>query len=122
SRVAGPRVEVTVRDEKWLAAQGFGGVLAVGGGSARPPRLIELAYRPQGAAKHLLLVGKGITFDTGGLSIKPADGMHLMRTDMAGGAAVIAAIRGIAALEMPVRVTALVRRRRTTWRVRRTGR
>jgi leucyl aminopeptidase len=108
SRVAGPRVEVTVRDEKWLAAQGFGGVLAVGGGSARPPRLIELAYKPSGAAKHLLLVGKGITFDTGGLSIKPADGMHLMRTDMAGGAAVIAAVRGIAALGLPVRVTALV--------------
>jgi leucyl aminopeptidase len=108
SRVAGPRVEVTVRDEKWLAAQGFGGVLAVGGGSARPPRLIELAYKPSGPAKHLLLVGKGITFDTGGLSIKPADGMHLMRTDMAGGAAVIAAVRGIAALGLPVRVTALV--------------
>jgi leucyl aminopeptidase len=108
ARVAGPRVEVSVRDEKWLAAEGFGGVLAVGGGSARPPRLIELAYRPAGAVKHLLLVGKGITFDTGGLSIKPADGMHLMRTDMAGGAAVIAAIRGIAALGLPVRVTALV--------------
>lgn len=108
ARVAGPRVEVTVRDENWLATQGFGGVLAVGGGSARPPRLIEMAYRPSGAAKHILLVGKGITFDTGGLSIKPADGMHLMRTDMAGGAAVIAAIRGIAALGLPVRVTALV--------------
>jgi len=108
ARVAGPRVEVTVRDEKWLAAEGFGGVLAVGGGSARPPRLIELAYKPSGASQHLLLVGKGITFDTGGLSIKPADGMHLMRTDMAGGAAVIAAIRGIAALGLPVRVTALV--------------
>lgn len=108
ARVAGPRVEVAIRDEKWLAAQGFGGVLAVGGGSARPPRLIEMTYKPSGAAKHLLLVGKGITFDTGGLSIKPADGMHLMRTDMAGGAAVIAAIRGIASLGLPVRVTALV--------------
>jgi leucyl aminopeptidase len=108
ARVAGPRVEVAIRDEKWLAAQGFGGVLAVGGGSARPPRLIEMAYKPSGAAPHLLLVGKGITFDTGGLSIKPADGMHLMRTDMAGGAAVIAAIRAVAALGLPVRVTALV--------------
>ncbi|MGW3999253.1 leucyl aminopeptidase family protein [Amycolatopsis sp. NPDC004772] len=108
ARVAGPRVEVTVRDEKWLAAEGFGGVLAVGGGSARPPRLIEMAYQPPGASTHLLLVGKGITFDTGGLSIKPADGMHLMRTDMAGGAAVISAIRAIAALGLPVRVTALV--------------
>ncbi|MCR6486475.1 peptidase M17 [Amycolatopsis sp. OK19-0408] len=108
ARVAGPRVEVAVRDEKWLTTQGFGGVLAVGGGSARPPRLIEMTYQPSGAARHLLLVGKGITFDTGGLSIKPADGMHLMRTDMAGGAAVIAAIRAVAALELPVRVTALV--------------
>ncbi|WP_192782584.1 M17 family metallopeptidase [Amycolatopsis lexingtonensis] len=108
SKVAGPGVEVTIRDEKWLTTQGFGGVVAVGGGSARPPRLIEMAYKPSGASKHLLLVGKGITFDTGGLSIKPADGMHLMRTDMAGGAAVIAATRAIAALGLPVRVTALV--------------
>ena len=108
ARVAGPRVEVAVRDEKWLTTQGFGGVLAVGGGSSRPPRLIEMAYKPSGASRHLLLVGKGITFDTGGLSIKPADGMHLMRTDMAGGAAVIAAVRAIASLELPIRVTALV--------------
>jgi leucyl aminopeptidase len=111
ARVAGPGVEVAVRDEMWLAAQGFGGVLAVGGGSARPPRLIEMTYKPSGTSgvsTHLLLVGKGITFDTGGLSIKPADGMHLMRTDMAGGAAVIAATRAIAALGLPVRVTALV--------------
>ncbi|TNC20800.1 leucyl aminopeptidase family protein [Amycolatopsis alkalitolerans] len=103
-----PGLRATIRDEAWLAEQNFGGVLAVGGGSASPPRLIELTYRPRGAAHHLLLVGKGITFDTGGLSIKPADGMHLMRTDMAGGAAVIAAIRAIATLGLDVRVTALV--------------
>ncbi|WP_158885326.1 leucyl aminopeptidase family protein [Amycolatopsis anabasis] len=103
-----PNLRVTVRDEIWLAEQGFGGVLAVGGGSASPPRLIEAEYRPRGAKTHLLLVGKGITFDTGGLSIKPADGMHLMRTDMAGGAAVIAAVRAIASLRLGVRVTALV--------------
>ncbi|WP_181774253.1 leucyl aminopeptidase family protein [Amycolatopsis pittospori] len=110
ARVAGdlPNLTVAVRDEKWLAEQGFGGVLAVGGGSASPPRLIEMEYRPRGASTHLLLVGKGITFDTGGLSIKPADGMHLMRTDMAGGAAIIAAVRAIAALRLPVRVTGLV--------------
>ncbi|OZM75122.1 peptidase M17 [Amycolatopsis antarctica] len=101
-------LSVTVRDERWLAEQGFGGVLAVGGGSASPPRLIELSYRPRGATTHILLVGKGITFDTGGISIKPADGMHLMRTDMAGGGAVIAAARAIANLRLPVRVTALV--------------
>ncbi|MEC3979725.1 leucyl aminopeptidase family protein [Amycolatopsis sp. H20-H5] len=101
-------LSVTIRDENWLAEQGFGGVLAVGGGSASPPRLIELEYSPRGASAHLLFVGKGITFDTGGLSIKPADGMHLMRTDMAGGGAVIAAVRAIAALKLPVRVTGLV--------------
>jgi len=108
AKVLGGAVEVTVRDEKWLADNGFGGVLAVGGGSASPPRLIEMSYRPRGAVKHLLFVGKGITFDTGGISLKPAEGMHLMRTDMAGGAAVIAAVRAIAELELPVRVTALV--------------
>ncbi|MGH3469026.1 MAG: leucyl aminopeptidase family protein, partial [Thermocrispum sp.] len=109
-RVAGevPGVRVTVRDEAWLVSGRFGGVLAVGGGSARPPRLIELTYRPRGASPHLLLVGKGITFDTGGISLKPADGMHVMRTDMSGGAAVIAAVRAIAQAKLPVTVTALV--------------
>ncbi|MGH3437870.1 MAG: leucyl aminopeptidase [Sciscionella sp.] len=103
-------LSATVRDEHWLAERGFGGVLAVGGGSSRPPRLIELRYRPAGsaAAPHLALVGKGITFDTGGLSLKPNAGMHLMRTDMAGGASVIAALRGIAELGLPLRVTGLI--------------
>ncbi|WP_409183207.1 leucyl aminopeptidase family protein [Amycolatopsis sp. VS8301801F10] len=108
AKVLGRTVDVTVRDEKWLADNGFGGILAVGGGSASPPRLIEMTHSPRGATKHLLFVGKGITFDTGGLSLKPADGMHLMRTDMAGGAAVIAAMRAIGELNLPVRVTALV--------------
>ncbi|OQO90238.1 peptidase M17 [Saccharomonospora piscinae] len=109
-RTAGatPGIDVTVRDEKWLARNRFGGMLAVGGGSASPPRLVELEYRPRGATTHLLLVGKGITFDTGGLSLKPNAGMHLMRTDMSGGGAVIAAVRAIAALRLPVRITALV--------------
>jgi leucyl aminopeptidase len=84
-------------------------VLAVGGGSTRPPRLIELAWRPRGAkGPHLVLVGKGITFDTGGISLKRGPGMHLMRTDMAGGGAVIAALRAIAELRLPIRVTGLV--------------
>jgi leucyl aminopeptidase len=99
----------TVRDERWLTDNAFGGVLAVGGGSPRPPRLIELAWRPRGATgPHLVLVGKGITFDTGGISLKRAPGMHLMRTDMAGGGAVIAALRAIAELRLPIRVTGLV--------------
>ncbi|HWE92151.1 MAG TPA: leucyl aminopeptidase family protein [Pseudonocardiaceae bacterium] len=107
---AAPGLTAVAHDERWLAQHRFGGVLAVGGGSVRPPRLVELTWRPAGAAKtpHLVLVGKGITFDTGGISIKPAAGMHLMRTDMSGGAAVIAALRAIAELDLPVRVTGLV--------------
>jgi leucyl aminopeptidase len=99
-----------VHEVGWLRDHGFGGVLAVGGGSARPPRLIELSWQPPGSASgpHLVLVGKGITFDTGGISIKPAADMHLMRTDMAGGGAVIAAMIAIARLRLPIRVTGLV--------------
>jgi leucyl aminopeptidase len=105
-----PGLRATVRDEQWLAQHGFGGILAVGGGSVRPPRLLELAWQPPAAdgEQHLVLVGKGITFDTGGISIKPADGMHLMRTDMSGGAAVIAALLAIGRLDLPLRVTGLV--------------
>lgn len=103
-------LHAVVRDEKWLAKRGFGGVLAVGGGSASPPRLLELSWRPRNGATHphLMLVGKGITFDTGGISLKPQEGMHLMRTDMAGGAAVIGATLSIARLGLPIRVTTLV--------------
>ena len=106
-----PGLHAVVRDEKWLTEQGFGGVLAVGGGSTRGPRLLELSWQPRavaGQAPHVVLIGKGITFDTGGISIKPADGMHLMRTDMSGGAAVISAMLSIARRGLPVRVTGLV--------------
>jgi leucyl aminopeptidase len=108
TRTAGKVADVVVRDEKWLAKNGFGGVLAVGGGSTRPPRLVELSWRGPARGPHIVLVGKGITFDTGGISVKPADGMHLMRTDMAGGAAVIGAVEAIARLGLNVRVTGLV--------------
>ncbi|MDD7923464.1 leucyl aminopeptidase family protein [Actinomycetospora chibensis] len=104
-------LEVTVRDETWLAEHGFGGVLAVGGGSSRPPRFLELRWSPGQAAPdagHVVLVGKGITFDTGGISIKPNAGMADMRTDCSGGAAVVAAMRAVARLGVPVRVTGLV--------------
>jgi leucyl aminopeptidase len=103
-------VEVHERDVDWLADHGFGGVLAVGGGSASPPRLIEARYRPRGARpdRHLVLVGKGITFDTGGINRKTGAGMTTMFTDMAGGAAVLAAVRSLAQAAVPVRVTALV--------------
>jgi leucyl aminopeptidase len=102
-------VRVTERDESWLAEQGFGGVLAVGGGSAAPPRLIEASWRPRGAGRdHLVVVGKGITFDTGGLNIKPGDAMRPMHTDMGGAAAALAALRAIATLRAKVWVTVLV--------------
>jgi leucyl aminopeptidase len=98
---------VTVREPDQLRAEGFGGILAVGGGSATPPRLVELSWHPEGATKHVVLVGKGITFDSGGISIKTRDGMKLMRKDMAGAAAVIAATLAAADLDLPVRITAL---------------
>ncbi|NMO88812.1 leucyl aminopeptidase family protein [Actinomycetospora sp. TBRC 11914] len=103
-----PGLELAVRDESWLAEQGFGGVLAVGGGSSRPPRFLEISWSPAGAGRHVVLVGKGITFDTGGISIKPNAGMADMRTDCSGGAAVVGALAAVATLELPVRVTGLV--------------
>jgi leucyl aminopeptidase len=99
---------VRIREPGELAAEGFGGILAVGAGSARPPRLIELGYQPPSWSTHVALVGKGITFDSGGLSLKPNDGMKMMKTDMAGGAAVIAAMSALAKLGAAVRVTGLV--------------
>ncbi len=104
--VKGTRISTEVLDERELAAQGYGGLMAVGGGSARPPRLVRLSYRPRGAKTHLALVGKGITFDTGGLNLKTADGMYTMKCDMAGAAAVLAATWAIARLGLKVQVTA----------------
>ena len=94
--------------EAELASGGFGGLLGVGSGSPRPPRLIELSYQPAGYRHHVVLVGKGITFDSGGLSLKPNDNMKLMKTDMAGGAVVIAVMSALAALGVTARVTGLV--------------
>ncbi len=98
-------VKVTVLDEKALARGGYGGLLGVGQGSSRPPRLVKLAYAPRGAKRHVALVGKGITFDSGGLSIKPAAGMETMKLDMAGAAAVMHTVIAAARLELPVKVT-----------------
>ena len=98
-------LKVTVFDEKALKAQRFGGILAVGQGSSRPPRLVKIEYTPKKAKQHLALVGKGITFDTGGISIKPAASMVGMKYDMTGAATVYQAILAIAALKLPVRVT-----------------
>ncbi len=101
----GARIDVEVLDEGELKRQGFGGILAVGGGSERPPRLVRLDYKPRSARSHLVLVGKGITFDTGGLNLKPAEGMYTMKCDMSGAAAVLAATRAIAELGLNVHVT-----------------
>lgn len=99
-------VSVEILDEHALAEQGFGGILGVAQGSDRPPRLVRLDYAPADATRHIALVGKGITFDTGGLSLKPAASMVGMKFDMAGAATSVAALRAIAALRLPVRVTA----------------
>lgn len=100
-------VRTQARQVAGLREGGFGGILAVGAGSASPPRLLELTWDPPGAQAHVVLVGKGITFDTGGLSIKPSGPMTLMRKDMGGAAAVVGATLGAADLDLPVRVTAL---------------
>ena len=106
--VKGLPVKVKVWDEKALKADKCGGILAVGQGSVNPPRLVRLEYSPAGATASLALVGKGITFDTGGISIKPAAQMDEMKADMAGAAAVIGAVRAIAALKLPIKVTGWV--------------
>ncbi|TFD51541.1 leucyl aminopeptidase [Cryobacterium frigoriphilum] len=103
---AGLPVEVTVWNEEELVADGFGGIAGVGQGSARPPRLVKLSYSPVGAAQHLALVGKGITFDTGGLSLKPPASMVGMKYDMTGAATVLAVTLAAARLALPVRITA----------------
>jgi len=97
---------VEVLDEQELKAAGFGGIVAVGSGSVRPPRLVRITYSPAEAKRSVALVGKGITFDSGGLSIKPAQGMENMTSDMSGAAAVVATVITAAALNLPVKVTA----------------
>ncbi|MGI5287008.1 leucyl aminopeptidase [Nonomuraea polychroma] len=108
-RAAESGLPVRVWDEEQLQAEGFGGIVAVGRGSASPPRLIQISYTPsEPVDRHVVLVGKGITFDSGGLSLKPTDNMKTQKTDMAGGAVVIAVLRALARLGAPVRVTGLI--------------
>ena len=104
--VKGSTISVEILDEKALSRGGYGGLLAVGGGSVRPPRLVRFSYAPRGAKAHLSLVGKGITFDTGGLNLKPADGMYTMKSDMSGAAAVLAATHAIAESGLKIKITA----------------
>jgi leucyl aminopeptidase len=103
--LAGKGVTVSVKDERALAKEGFGGIVGVGQGADHPPRLVELRYRPRGASGTVALVGKGITFDSGGLSLKPADSMKTMKTDMSGAAAVLATMSALADLDVKVAVT-----------------
>jgi len=105
-RIPGNAVAVDVIDDDELRRRGFGGLIGVGSGSARGPRLVKITYAPPGADQHLALVGKGITFDSGGISLKPAANMEKMKSDMAGAAAAAQALFAIAELALPVRVTA----------------
>jgi leucyl aminopeptidase len=98
-------IDVDVLDDRALRRGGFGGLIGVGQGSSHPPRLVRLAYRNPKATRHIALVGKGITFDSGGLSLKPPAGMEWMKADMGGAAAVLAALTAIARLKLPVNVT-----------------
>jgi leucyl aminopeptidase len=106
SSVASLPIRTKVWDERQLQRDGFGGIVGVGQGSSRPPRLVRLTYAPTKRKSHIALVGKGITFDTGGLSLKPASGMLGMKYDMTGAATVLAVIRAVATLELPVAITA----------------
>jgi leucyl aminopeptidase len=104
-------LECEVLDQDRMRQLGMGALLGVAQGSVEPPALIIVRYKPASAPKssdHLALIGKGVTFDTGGVSIKPADGMEKMKYDMAGGAAVLGAIRAIAHLKPSIPVTAFV--------------
>ena len=104
-RVASEKgVAVEVLEEAELKAGGFGGILAVGQGSSRPPRLVRLCYTHPEAAKTVAFVGKGITFDSGGLSLKPSKSMETMKCDMSGSAAVLGATAAIAELGLAVNV------------------
>lgn len=109
-RIAGDGgLEVEVFDERRMAEMGMGGVLAVGKGSANPPRFIVLRYRAARPSNvTLALVGKGVTFDSGGISIKPAANMHRMKGDMAGGAAVLGAMQAVARLRPDINVLGIV--------------
>jgi len=98
-------VKITVLDEKALVAGGYGGLVGVGQGSSRPPRLVKVAYAPARARSRVALVGKGITFDSGGLSLKPPQAMETMKSDMAGAAAVLHTVLAAARLGVPVAVT-----------------
>ena len=98
--------EIRVWEPQQLVDEGFGGILAVGMGSSRLPRLVRIAWAPEGAKETVALVGKGITFDTGGISLKPPKAMETMKSDMAGAAAVMHVVLAAARAKLPIGVTA----------------
>jgi leucyl aminopeptidase len=100
-------LKCTVRDLEWIRSQNMNAYLSVAQGSANPPKFIELEYNGSDAAP-LVFVGKGLTFDSGGISLKPADGMESMRTDMGGAAAVIGAFEAIARMKLPLHIVGLI--------------
>ena len=97
-------IDIEVLDEKALADGGYGGLTGVGQGSARPPRLVRVSYSAPGATRTVAFAGKGITFDSGGLSLKPPKAMETMKSDMGGAAAVLGALQAVAALQPQVNV------------------
>ncbi|MEN3121556.1 leucyl aminopeptidase [Janibacter sp. LM] len=106
AKASSGKLTVEVLDDEALVAGGFGGIVGVGQGSSRPPRIVTLSYAPRSKkVPHVALVGKGITFDTGGVCIKPSAGMTTMKSDMAGAAAVAATVVAAAELGLPIAVT-----------------
>lgn len=106
-----PNLSCTIFDEKQLMQKKMGGIIAVGQGSSHPPRMIVLKYEPKTKTKNIktvALVGKAITFDSGGISIKPSANMDQMKMDMTGGAVVLATVKAIAELQLPINVTAII--------------
>ena len=103
-----PAIKTTVYAEKTLINKGMNGILAVGGGSATPPRLITMEYRRGGNRPVLAVVGKGITFDSGGISLKPGGGMEEMKFDMCGAAAVFGFVQAVAEMKLPVNIVGIV--------------
>jgi leucyl aminopeptidase len=115
-------LEVTIHDEKWIRARGMGALLAVAQGSSEPPRFIVLEHVPRRSSEggtrtagakrrrrpHIALIGKGVTFDTGGISLKPREDMERMKYDMSGAAAVLGTLRAASLLELPLRVTGVI--------------
>lgn len=107
--VKGMGIRCVIRDERWLRQQGMNTILAVAQGSENPPRFVILEYNPDGVkGEPIALVGKGVSFDSGGISIKPSEGMEKMKYDMSGGAAVIAAVQALAKLGIRQKVVGLV--------------